>query len=291
MNNVIRRVLVFLIGLPILGAIVIFFETPYHIGFNLLIVSVSALSAVETSRLLQGLTSSFHQNPWSAAVFGVVVPAATFLTEWGFAPARFPSFALVVMVIFVLITGSFGYSRDKFSRIVPYIAASLFLLIYPGVFIAYGIRISTLPHATILIITFLAAVYLNDSLAYVTGKLFGRFGPRIFLEISPNKTLIGFIGGFAASPLCVLAAGLVFPEVFPGGVVRQVLFGSAIGLATIMGDLVESALKRSAMIKDSGSLIPGRGGILDSVDSPLFTAPVFFYLYVLFFTTYGSISL
>ena len=54
--------------------------------------------------------------------------------------------------------------------------------------------------------------------------------------------------------------------------------GSAVGIATILGDLIESAIKRSATSKDSGQLIPGRGGILDSVDSVLYAAPVFYYL-------------
>ncbi|MFW6312729.1 MAG: phosphatidate cytidylyltransferase, partial [Spirochaetota bacterium] len=101
---------------------------------------------------------------------------------------------------------------------------------------------------------------------------------RFVIPVSPNKTLVGFFGGLATAVATILAARLLFPQQIPGSVGSLVLVGLAVGLATSFGDLVESALKRGATRKDSGSLIPGRGGILDSIDSVLYAAPVFYYL-------------
>jgi phosphatidate cytidylyltransferase len=81
----------------------------------------------------------------------------------------------------------------------------------------------------------------------------------------------------------VLVAHRIDPTLFPGTPGSRVVFGAIAGMVVIIGDLVESALKRSAAAKDSGTLIPGRGGILDSIDSPIFLAPAFYYLYRLLF--------
>jgi phosphatidate cytidylyltransferase len=108
--------------------------------------------------------------------------------------------------------------------------------------------------------------------AYTVGRLFGRH--RLWPAVSPGKTWEGAFGGFAFS---VLAAGLLgrflgdlalFPALFLGGLA---------GIAGQLGDLVESRLKRLARVKDSGSLIPGHGGMLDRLDSLLLVAPLFYY--------------
>jgi phosphatidate cytidylyltransferase len=107
------------------------------------------------------------------------------------------------------------------------------------------------------------------------------------IAASPNKSIAGFIGGFAASILISLGAALVFPGVFQSAkmpvIPAALILGLGTGLAAALGDLTESVLKRSAGIKDSGTLIPGRGGVLDSIDSIALAAPVFYCLYRLFF--------
>ncbi|MCL1818410.1 MAG: phosphatidate cytidylyltransferase, partial [Spirochaetaceae bacterium] len=145
----------------------------------------------------------------------------------------------------------------------------------------YIIRLTDLPHAGAVFLLFLAVSYFNDSFAWLTGVLWGK-NTRNILAVSPNKSLVGFAGGFLASILVVTAAALLWPGYFPFSLPRAVLLGCAIGITTILGDLSESAMKRSAGVKDSGALIPGRGGLLDSIDSPLFSAPAFYYLFSFF---------
>jgi phosphatidate cytidylyltransferase len=139
-------------------------------------------------------------------------------------------------------------------------------------------------HASVIILTFLTIVFCTDGIAWVTGKQFGK-GNQGIVPVSPKKSIAGFIGGFVASILVGMGAALLFPEIFVSRYpVAGSLLGLLTGLASAFGDLGESAIKRSSGIKDSRTLIPGRGGVLDSIDSIVFAAPVFYIAFSLFFS-------
>jgi phosphatidate cytidylyltransferase len=120
------------------------------------------------------------------------------------------------------------------------------------------------------LLVLVATVWTFDSLAYVSGRTFKR--GRFFPHISPNKTMSGVVGGTIAA---VIVAGILVWAA-GGGPIGGMVLGLVIAVAAQSGDLAESMLKRAAGAKDSGSLIPGHGGILDRVDSFLFAAPVMF---------------
>jgi phosphatidate cytidylyltransferase len=172
------------------------------------------------------------------------------------------------------------FARDqKLSDFTGRAAAGFAVMIYPGLFMEWIIRLSVWPRAEIVILTFLLIVFANDSLAWTAGMLFGK-GNRGVVPVSPNKSIAGFIGGLAASALVGAGAVFLFPEVFPFGrfpaLPSGVILGLVSGIAGSLGDLGESAMKRSSGVKDSGFLIPGRGGVLDSIDSLALAAPVFY---------------
>jgi phosphatidate cytidylyltransferase len=115
-------------------------------------------------------------------------------------------------------------------------------------------------------------VFVSDTAQYYSGRAFGRrpLAPRV----SPKKTVEGAIGGFVfATSLMVVAGESWLPLVSPPG--RALLGASVVG-AGIAGDLFKSVLKRSAGVKDSSTLIPGHGGILDRIDALLFAGPVYY---------------
>ncbi|MDD3528437.1 MAG: phosphatidate cytidylyltransferase [Gallionellaceae bacterium] len=117
----------------------------------------------------------------------------------------------------------------------------------------------------------------NDVMQYVWGKTLGRH--KIIPRVSPKKTWEGFLGGVATT---TVLAWLLAPLLTPLTGWQAPVAGLIIGLAGFVGDVNISALKRDLGVKDSGSLIPGHGGILDRVDSLTFTAPLFFhFLYYL----------
>ncbi len=126
-----------------------------------------------------------------------------------------------------------------------------------------------------LIIFLIFTTEFNDVSQYVWGKLLGK--RKIIPAVSPNKTWAGFLGGVITVTTAAAFAG---PMLTPLPRTQSLLAGLTISIAGFIGDVVVSAIKRDLEIKDSGSLIPGHGGILDRLDSLIFTSPVFFhYLY------------
>ena len=158
----------------------------------------------------------------------------------------------------------------------------LFLLagpVYVGFFLGHGLALRDLAGGTEnlgrswLLFTLLV-VFACDTGAFAVGRLLGRH--RMTPRLSPNKTWEGAAGGLLAS----IGAALLVGVVFELGVAlwQQALIGAAASVAAQVGDLAESALKRAANAKDSGSIMPGHGGILDRMDSILFALPAVFYL-------------
>ncbi|MBD2137421.1 phosphatidate cytidylyltransferase [Anabaena sp. FACHB-1237] len=137
-------------------------------------------------------------------------------------------------------------------------------------------RISYLPTGlTATILTFLC-IWSADIGAYIIGRCFGK---TRLSDISPKKTVEGALFGVFASIFTALI-GAYFLH-FPKFLISGATLGLIIGIASLLGDLTESLLKRDAGVKDSGQLIPGHGGILDRTDSYIFTAPLVYYFITL----------
>jgi phosphatidate cytidylyltransferase len=130
-----------------------------------------------------------------------------------------------------------------------------------------------------LLILLIALTQLNDVAQYVWGKSLGR--RKIAPNVSPGKTVAGFVGGVATTTVIALLAG---PRLTLLDETHSLIAGLMIGVGGFVGDLTISALKRDLGVKDSGDLLPGHGGILDRVDSLTYTAPLFFhYVYYCYF--------
>ena len=112
----------------------------------------------------------------------------------------------------------------------------------------------------------------SDTFAYFTGSAFGSH--KLCPSISPNKTVEGFLGSVVGTTASIAALGHLF---FGFPLPEMAVLGVLLSLFATLGDLVESVIKRHTGIKDSGSLIPGHGGVLDRFDSVLYTAPMVYY--------------
>lgn len=282
MSNILRRILVFALGLPLLVASVFVLPDQSHPIFLLIVLGASALSALELKEFFPVEQTGYAGSNLLIPLVGALPPAGAIATIYLDLPpvaltTLIPAAAAIIMIAQVL-----RKNPERFSTINGTITSHLFILVYPGYFAAHVIFLTTVENSSLLLLLFLLSVYLNDSMAYASGMLLGKKS-RPLVPISPNKTRVGFGGGLLASVVVVVGLRLLIPALLPGGIWKAALFGVIVGLSAIAGDLVESALKRSAEMKDSGSLIPGRGGLLDSIDSPLFVAPIFYYAYYLLF--------
>ena len=149
----------------------------------------------------------------------------------------------------------------------------LFGILYIGYTLGHFLRLRNQHDGALLVLFVLLVTWAGDTAGYYVGKTWGSrpLAPRL----SPNKTIEGFLGGLVVAPLIAWIGHLWFlPAVTP---VDCLILGLLFTVLGLLGDLSESALKRQAGVKDSGSLIPGHGGVLDRVDSLLLNAPLFYY--------------
>lgn len=152
-------------------------------------------------------------------------------------------------------------------------AVTLFGVLYLGLTLGTLSMTRLLPQGEWLIFFLLLVTWASDTGAYYVGTLFGRH--RLAPTISPKKTVEGLVGGFFGAIIVAYAARWWFlPELSS---LDCLILATLLTITGLWGDLTESAMKRSVGMKDSGGILPGHGGMLDRLDSLLFTAPVFYY--------------
>jgi len=284
MKNLVQRLLVFVIAIPSIIAIVMLLPHYNHLVFNLLVTAFSGLGAAEFSSMLSQKKMSIPKK--EAALFGALPPLAMILVvSFGVGSLLIPA-VFAAVAIWLLLSRTFS-SGEALENFIYRLAAGLATLVYPGMLLAWIIRISSWEkNSSVIILTFLFMVFSGDGLAWVFGMAFGKNNKGL-IPASPNKSIAGFIGAILAPIIVSVGAALIWPGIFipkcasiPGNpIVASLIVGLLTGAAAILGDLGESAIKRSSGIKDSGSIIPGRGGVLDSIDSLAFAAPVFYLVF------------
>jgi phosphatidate cytidylyltransferase len=207
--------------------------------------------------------------PMDLALFGVAVlfPLDAWLHPDTSSLGADGLLLLIVIVLGSLVTLLF---RPKTEGALVNWALSLGLALYLGGLMQFYFPLRSLPTSFpgFWVIALLVLSWVCDSSAYFVGGAFGR--TQLAPTISPNKSVEGALAGLAGAAIVgpLLGLGVGLPPLLMAG------YGLAIGLATIVGDLVESLIKRQTGVKDSGGLIPGHGGLLDRMDSLLFCAPI-----------------
>lgn len=168
--------------------------------------------------------------------------------------------------------------QHSHKDIIKTVSTQVFGFIYWGWLPMYFLRIRHLDGGFGYVILLSTMIALNDNAAYYTGKLLGKNSRKMAPTLSPNKTWMGFAGGFCAT----LLSSFLFRYTAPEVPVLNLLFIALIVACVIpVGDLAESAMKRDLNIKDSGNMIPGHGGVMDRFDSWFFSAPFFYYALIL----------
>ncbi len=233
--------------------------------FGGLLSVVSALALHEFYRM--ALPHDRRLEASLSVACGVVVCAGLVFSttlQVMLASVVFPFLCLVLIYLFRFREMQ-AVSRDM--------AISLFGLIYVPLLLAHAGLLRMLPEGRAWVFLVLAIVMASDTLAYLVGKTWGR--RRLYEAVSPKKSIEGAIGGLAGGLLGAFIGKLTFFSGLNG--LDVLLLGVGVGLFSQLGDLVESLLKRSFGVKDSGTLIPGHGGMLDRLDSLLFAFPMTYY--------------
>lgn len=233
--------------------------------FSLFVVIFIALALSEFFDLLK--KKNIPASSYFGMCMGVLIPWIVYM-EFGTTQSGEILF-LVLGCLFLFILKFF---RDT-SRALIGISLTLFGLLYISWFLSFLIKIRFLPDGAVWVGYLLAVTKAADIGAYAAGTTLGRHA--LIPHISPKKTIEGLVGGLLASMLTAYFLSPHLPLQFHK--VHVLLQGLLIGVVGQIGDLSESMMKRFCDVKDSGSRLPGMGGVLDAVDSVLFTAPIFYF--------------
>ena len=245
------------------------------LGMPWIAIGLTALAVVGAREAFRLMDAAGHPaQPW----LGIVLAGSLALVAA--APAVLADKAALLLAVGVVLSAVGAFTQPEPRIGLTMWAATVFGSVYVGLlgFVArLGLVAPDLPVSAPLsalgatrgwILLLILAVWAYDTGAFLVGRRWGK--ARFLVHISPSKTYAGLVGGMVAATV-VVGVMLWALGAAPWG---ALLLGPVTGLAAQAGDLAESMLKRAAGAKDSGSLVPGHGGILDRIDSFLFAAPI-----------------
>jgi phosphatidate cytidylyltransferase len=247
-----------------LSAAILFFTSPFW--FALEVTVFVALALFEFLELIKKQGIPVYRL--FGVVMGVSIPAIVYMELGHTQSGEVLLIILGCLFLFVL-----QFFHKDHSQALVGIALTLFGILYISWFLSFLIRMRFLQGGILWIAYLLAVTKATDIGAYTAGTLFGRHS--LIPHVSPKKSVEGTLGGLMLSVLVSVALKPFLPLDFSW--MHLVILGILIGGVGQIGDLSESLMKRFCGVKDSGHLLPGMGGVLDAVDSILFTAPIFYF--------------
>jgi len=270
LSNTSTRVIVSLIGIPIILALCLIGGIP----FLIFVLAIGIYSFFEFSQILLKKNISVNIFIGGLSIAAIIINFYANFVEFEILSV----FIILVLLLYELFNNkqSAVYNLGGTLVGVFYIGYfSSFLILIRQYFNTTGIFYNT---GGYLIISLFATIWICDSAAFFLGTAFGKH--KLFPRVSPQKSWEGAIAGFVFAILTMIAAKAIILDSLSW--TNVIWIGILIGIFGQFGDLVESLLKRDVGVKDSSSIIPGHGGVFDRFDSLLFAAPVV-YLYLHFF--------
>lgn len=261
-----QRWLTAAVAVPLLVAIIGFGP-----GWLLLavILLITAGALLELSSLILAQTTTWLKG----VVFGIglLLPLATYWKgTFGL------TLATVAMLFIALLVHLLLYAKQE--TVLPSLGAVIFAEFYIPFLLSHLLLLFSLPSGRRWIFFVLIVIFAGDTGAYYIGHRFGK--RKLWPSVSPGKTLEGGVGGLFSSLVVALIGGKLLLS--SSGLGFLLVLAFCLALVGQMGDLMESMLKRVSQVKDASSLLPGHGGLLDRLDSLIFTFPLTYYSVVLF---------
>lgn len=277
MNKVVKRLLTFFIGVPLV-LFIVWFDYLNHLALHIAFSLFTFFAAAELCNMLSKKVQLFPK--YLLTIFATLLPVLSYIfiilgksveiTQW------------IFIFEFIILMGIEAFGSKTFETSVEKISRSFFIIGYGGFLMTFLARITVLDNSKYIFSLFLIFVFMCDSAAWFFGILFGKNNRGIFAA-SPNKSIAGFTGGILSSVACGVIFKFIFPEIITAEIWKVIVLGFLTAISAAIGDIIESVLKRSCDVKDSGNIIPGRGGVLDSIDSIIVAAPVFYITYYFLF--------
>ena len=232
--------------------------------FGMLVTVITAAGLYEFFTMVE------KKGIWIYKYFGIMVGVLIPLSIlFRFELTKNWELFFIVLVLITLIIMQFR--RRQNIGVIVGISVTVFGVLYVAWFFSFMIKLSLLTGGMGLVAAVLLITKLNDIGAYLIGSRFGKV--PLIPRISPNKSVEGAAGGILFSVL-----GGLISKPFLGCSYDRVIFISVVlGILAQLGDLSESLMKRDCQVKDSGTIFPGLGGVLDCIDSLLFTVPAFYF--------------
>jgi phosphatidate cytidylyltransferase len=262
MNNFLSRVLVALVGVPVVLYLV-YLGDWWLFGLAVFAALVALHELYVMARSLRPLVLAGYAGAL-AALLGAELGGA----EW-----MLGGFMLTLLLAFLL----YGIAETRQKATVT-MSVTILGVAWIALGLGHLLLLRDVPeHGRLAVFTVLIAVFADDTAAYLIGRLVGRH--KLAPSLSPGKTWEGFVAGTAAA--IAVAFFALYEQDFLS-IPESIVLGAAVALAGAAGDLFESALKRDLEVKDSGQLLGGHGGMLDRIDSLLFAAVAAFYVVTAF---------
>jgi len=269
MNNFVKRTLSGALFVALIISSILFNQYPFAVVFALI-----CGWSVSEFHTLSNKQKDVEVNVWIAFVGGVLLFLTSYLHASGI--WRYPVFSIYgFYIVIVLISELYKKKQNPLNNWAYFILGQIFVAL-PFSLLNFILFIDGWQPLVLLAV--FVTIWVNDSGAYLVGVTFGKH--RLFERISPKKSWEGFFGGALAALLSGYLFSLLIPQI---SLINWLIFSEIIVIFGTFGDLIESLMKRTVDIKDSGNVIPGHGGLLDRFDSMLLAAPVvFIYLSFLF---------
>ena len=235
------------------------------------------IASYEMQNMIYGKTDDQKAKPLIPFYLPSVLIIAAYLEY-----TIFPGISLVQIALMSMIVVTFfievikgAEEKEPFSQSIQKIAYTVLLIVYPTYICTFPIMLINIsPQGPLYILMLFTLVFGNDISCYVFGMLFGATSRGVF-KVSPNKSVVGYLGGLIVTPVLSYFFVTLVPGMPEFSRFWCIILGVLIAITSDVGDLIESAFKRAGKVKDSGVIIWGRGGVLDSFDSFLNSAPIF----------------
>ena len=274
-KNLRDRLITVFLGVPVVLGMIFFVPQYNFVAFSIFLLAMTFIGSLEMSKMLFGKVTII-------GYLAFILPLVQYLQGIVGFNSQIPDLVYVALLLLSFMIEIKAGEKDEFKLSLERAGKNALLITYPGYMASFFLKLLAIEGITsYAVMMFLVLAFGNDIFAYVFGRLFGKNNKGI-VKVSPNKSLAGFIGSFFSAIALSFGYYALFKNNLPYiSVLYRILLGVGVSISANIGDLIESVFKRSAGVKDSGNIFPGRGGALDSMDSEIASAPLFFLIFKL----------